>query len=92
MGKRAEKTNTGEGGKGKRVRTTSDDAGGKSVSEKSKSVGGKCVSENSTGGKSGVIRSSDNPFETSRRDKPRYFVDVVKDKGPGPRLPTIKPC
>ena len=74
------KTNTGEGGKGKRVRTTSYDAGGKSVSEKSKSVGGKCLSENSTGGKSGVIRSSGNPFETSRRDKPQYFVDVVKDK------------
>ena len=80
MGKRAEKTNTGEGGKGKRVRTTSDETGGKSVSEKSKSTGGKCVSENSTGGKSGVIRSSGNPFETSRRDKPQYFVDVVKDK------------
>jgi hypothetical protein len=38
------------------------------VSEKSKSVGGKCVGENSTGGKSGVIRSSDNIFEVSRRD------------------------
>ena len=35
MGKRAEKTNTVEGGKGKKVRTTSDDAGGKFVSEKS---------------------------------------------------------
>ncbi len=80
MGKRAQRTNTGEGGKGKRVRTTSDDAGGKSVSDKSESVGGKCVSENSTGGKSGVIRSSDNPFEESRRDKSQYFVDVVKDK------------
>ena len=34
--------NTGEGVKGKKVRTTSDDAGGKSVSEKSKSTGGKC--------------------------------------------------
>ena len=41
MGKRDERTNTGEGGKGKRVRTTSDETGGKSVSEKSKSVGGK---------------------------------------------------
>ena len=58
MGNHAEKTNTGEGDKGKRVRTTSDDAGGKSVSEKSKSVGGKCVSEISTGGKSGEIPSS----------------------------------
>ena len=54
--------NTGEGGKGKRVRTTSEDTGGKSVSEKSKSTGGKCVSANSTGGKSGVIWSSGNPL------------------------------
>ena len=46
MGNRAKKTNTVEGGKGKKVRTTSDDTGGKSVSEKSKSVGEKCVSEN----------------------------------------------
>ena len=74
MGKRAKKTNTGEGGKDKRVMT------GKSVSEKSKSVGAKCVSENFTGRKSGVIRNSANPFETSRRDKPQYFVDVVKEK------------
>ena len=37
MDKCAEKTNTGEGDKDKRVRTTSDNAGGKSVSEKSKS-------------------------------------------------------
>ena len=58
MGKRAKKTNTGEGDKGKRARTTSDDAGGKSVSEKSKSAGGQCVGENSTGGNSAAIRSS----------------------------------
>ena len=32
---------TEEGGKGKKVRTTSHDAGGKFVSEKSKSAGGK---------------------------------------------------
>jgi len=50
-------TNTGDGVKGKKVRTTSDDAGGKSVSEKSESTCGKCVSENSTGGKSGVTRT-----------------------------------
>ncbi len=51
------------------------------VSKKSKStVELECVSENSTGGKSGAIRSSGNIFETSRRDKPQYFVDVVKDK------------
>ena len=69
MGKCVEKTNTGEGDKGKKVRTTSNDAGGKCVSEKSKSVGAKCVSENSRGGKFGVTRNSVNPFETSRRDK-----------------------
>jgi len=63
-------TNTGEGVKGKKVRTTSDDAGGKSVSEKSKSTGGKCVSENSTGGKSGTTRTSNNTFEASRSEKP----------------------
>ena len=57
MGKGAEKTK-GEGGNGKKARTTSDDAGGKCVSEKSKSAGAKWVSENSTGGKSGVTRSS----------------------------------
>ena len=56
--------------KGKKVRTTSDDAGGKSVSEKSKSTGGKCVSENSTGGKSGTTRTSNNTFEASRSEKP----------------------
>ena len=39
MGKRAENTSTGEGGNGKKVRTTSDDESRKSVSEKSKSVG-----------------------------------------------------
>ncbi len=43
-----------------------------------KSTGAKCVSENSTGGKSGVTRNSVNPFESSRRDKPQYFVDVVR--------------
>ena len=68
MGKRAGNTNTGEGVKGKKVRTTSDDAGGKSASEKSKSTG-KCVSENSTGGNPGVTRTSNNPFETSRSEK-----------------------
>ena len=58
----------------------SDDAGGKPLSETSKSACGQCVGENSTGGKSGVIRSSVNIFEVSRRDKPQFFVDVVKDK------------
>ena len=43
-------------------------------------MGAKCVSENSTGGKSGTTRNGSNPFETSRRDKPQYFVDVVKEK------------
>ena len=50
------------------------------MSEKSKSTGGKCLSENSTGGKPGATRTSCNPFETSRSEKPQYFVDVVKDK------------
>ena len=82
MGKRTEETNTGEGVKGKKVRTTSDDAGGKSVSEMSKSTGRKCVSENSTfvGGKPGATRTSNNPFEASRSEKQQYFVDLVKDK------------
>ena len=53
MGKRAEKTDTGEGVKGKKVRNTSDDV---AVSEKSKSVGAKCVRENSTDGNSGTKR------------------------------------
>ena len=39
MNKRTKKTNTGEGDKGKKVRTTSDDAGGKAVSEKRKPFG-----------------------------------------------------
>ena len=47
MKKRNDKTNTGEGVKGKRGRTVSDDTGGKSLSETSKSVHG--VGENSTG-------------------------------------------
>jgi hypothetical protein len=71
MGKRAP-GNTGEGVKGTKVRTTSDDAGGKSVIETSKSLGGKCVSENSTGGKSGATRTSNNPFEASRSGKPSH--------------------
>ena len=43
MVKRSDKTNTGEGVKGKRGRTASDDAGGKSLSETSKSARGQCV-------------------------------------------------
>ena len=80
MGKSDEKTNTGEGGEGKRGRTVSDDVGGKSLSETSKSVRGQCVGESSTRAKSTVIHTSVNIFETSKRDKPQYFVDVVKDK------------
>ena len=49
MVKRNDKTNTGEGDKGKRGRTVSDDAGGKFLSETSKSVSGQCVGESSTG-------------------------------------------
>jgi hypothetical protein len=80
MKKRNEKTNTGEGDNGKRGRTTSDDVGGKSLSDTSTSVCGQCVGESSTGVKSTVIHTSVNIFETSKRDKPQYFVDVVKDK------------
>jgi hypothetical protein len=65
-----DKTNTGEGGKGKKGRTTSDDAGGKSLSDTS----------TSSGVKSTVIHTSVNIFEVSKRDKPQYFVDKVKDK------------
>ena len=67
MGKRVEKTNTVEGGKGKKVRTTSDDAGGKFVSEKSMSAGAKCVSENSTGGKSGATREQCQPVRNVKK-------------------------
>ncbi len=51
------------GVQGKKVRTTSDDVGGKSVGEKRLSprfAKGVSESENSTGWKSGVIRSSVN--------------------------------
>ena len=67
MGKSDEKTNTGEGGKGKRGRTASDDAGGKSLSDTSTSAG-----EKST-----VIHTSVNIFEVSKSDNPQYFVDMV---------------
>ena len=50
------------------------------MSEKCKSTDGKWVSENSTGGKPGVTRTSNNPFEVSRGENPQYFVDVVNDK------------
>ena len=59
MVKRNDKTNTGEGGKGKRGRTVSDDAGGKYLSDTS----------TSSGVKSTVIRTSVNIFEVSKRDK-----------------------
>ena len=61
MKKRNEKTNTGEGGKGKRGRTASDDVGGKSLSDTSTSTCGQCVGETSTGVKSTVIRFSSLP-------------------------------
>jgi hypothetical protein len=45
-------------------------------------AGGKSLSDTSTsaGVKSTVIRTSVNIFEVSKRDKPQYFVDKVKDK------------
>jgi hypothetical protein len=30
--------------------------------------------------KSGATRTSNDPFEASRSEKPQHFVDVVKDK------------
>ena len=60
MKKRNEKTNKGEGGKGKRGRTASDDTGGKSLSDTSTSARGQCVGESSTGAKSTVIHTSVN--------------------------------
>jgi hypothetical protein len=70
MMKRNDKTNTGDGGKGKKGRTVSDDAGGKSLSDTSTSAGVKST----------VICTSVNIFEVSKRDNPKYFVDKVKDK------------
>ncbi len=70
MVKRNDKTNTGEGDKCKKGRTVSDDTGGKSLSDVSTSAGVKST----------VIRTSVNIFEVSKRDKPQYFVDKVKDK------------
>ncbi len=70
MVKRYDKTNTGEGGKGKKGRTVSDDTGGKSLSDRSTSAGVKST----------VIHTSVNIFEVSKRDKTQYFVDILKDK------------
>jgi hypothetical protein len=70
MVKRNDKTNTGEGDKGKNVRTVSDDTDGKSLSDTSWSAGVKST----------VILTSVNIFEVSKRDNPQYFVDMVKDK------------
>jgi hypothetical protein len=52
------------------ARTVSDDVGGKSLSDTSTSAGVKST----------VIHTSVNIFEESKRDKPQYFVDKVKDK------------
>jgi hypothetical protein len=67
MVKRNDKTNTGEGAKGKKGRTVSDDVGGKSLSDTSTSAGVKST----------AIRTSVNIFEVSERDKSKYFVDKV---------------
>jgi hypothetical protein len=68
MVKRSDKTNTGEGGKGKKGRTVLDDAGEKSLSDTSTSAGVKST----------AIRTSVNIFEASKSDKPEYFVDKVE--------------
>jgi hypothetical protein len=52
---------------------------GKSLSEKSKTACGQCVGENSTGTVS-RIRNNANIFESSRKNKTQYFVDVVNDE------------
>jgi hypothetical protein len=39
------------------------------------------VSENSTGGKSGAVRTVNNHFEASKSEKPQYFVYVVRTNG-----------
>jgi hypothetical protein len=70
MVKMNDKTNTGEGVKGKKDRTVSDDAGGKSLSDTSTSAGVKST----------VIHTSVNLFEVSKKDNPQYFVDKMKDK------------
>ena len=70
MVKRNDKTNTGEGGNGKKSMTVSDDAGGKSLSDTSTSAGAKST----------AIRTSVNIFEVSKRDKSQYFVGKVEDK------------
>jgi hypothetical protein len=70
MVKRSDKTNTGEGDKGKKGKTVSDDVGGKSLIDTSTSVGVKST----------TIRTSVNIFESSKRDKSQYFVDKVKDE------------
>ena len=64
------KNEYGRGWQSKRGRTVSDDVGGKSLSDTS----------TSTGVKSTAIHTSVNIFEASKRDKPQYFVDKVKDK------------
>ncbi len=69
MVKRNDKTNTGEGVEGKKGRTVSDDPGGKSLSDTSTSAGVKST----------TIHTSVNIFEVSKRDKPQYFIDKVKE-------------
>jgi hypothetical protein len=56
------------GGKGKKGRTVSDDAGEKSLSDTSTSAGVKST----------AIRTSVNIFETSKRDKPQYFIFKIE--------------
>jgi hypothetical protein len=87
MKKRNEKTNTGEGVKGKRGRTVSDDAGGKSLSDTSTSACGQCVGESSTGVKSTAIL--DWALETCAENFPchqRMSVSNLYAKTSGRRL------
>ncbi len=68
MDKSDEKTNTGEGGKGKRGRTASDDAGGKSLCETPKSARGQCVGESSTDARLTVIRTMKDKRRTKNNN------------------------
>ena len=65
--KRNDKTNTGEGVKGKKGSTVSDEAGGKSLSDTSTSAGVKST----------VIRTSVNIFEASGRLLDTTMIDLM---------------
>jgi hypothetical protein len=83
MKKWNEKTNTGEGGKGKRGRTVSDDVGGKSLSDTSTSTRGQCVGESSTGSKSTAILGWALEIRASDQNVQREDIDEAMGEGGG---------